>query len=974
MPVKNGIDLHKVTPVVSSYSSLCLGTLNIQSILNKSCDIVDLITDRALDVLALTETWHQYTADMTIKRAVPSGYSLHDMPRVVPDVTANHINHGGLALVYRSALNLRRKTTNFVPTTFELLMCSSNTTGPSLLYVVIYRPGSSPPSNSFFDELTNLFETIITMKSDLVIMGDFNIHVDDSSNQYGHRLLDLLDLLGLVQHVDKPTQIRGHTLDLVISRNDMPISNLSIDPPFYSDHALVSFSLQLPLTKQCHGTITKLTRNLNRIDAQRLKMDIQSSAIGLHGLTTDKSVQYLFDLYHTALSHIMNTHAPITPIVMKDCPLSPWFDGDCHAARRTARRLERRYRHSLSPADRDLWLQHLNIKRDLLRDKERSYWHDKIAACTGNSREIWRRLNSLFLRDSTAAHCTSDPSANDLLAFFMDKIKLIRAASEHAKQPVYRHLAFTTFENFTDCSVETLRKVILESPSKSCLLDPIPTAILKDNLHELLPYLALMCKASLNTGILPASQKHAIITPIVKKPGLDPSSVSNYRPISNLTFMSKVIERIVASQLTSYLNINRLWPPTQSAYRNGYSTESALLRVTSDIFEACDASKVTLLALLDLSAAFDCVDHTILLERLRLTYGICGTVLEWIKSFLTDRTQTVSFAGFMSNTVKLSCGVPQGSVLGPILFLLYTADVLEIAAKYNISIHCYADDIQLYIHCNSDDTASAVTRMLKCIADIEKWMLTNRLKLNPDKSQFTWLGTWQQLRKFVAQPIVMSSGVTITPALSVRNLGCIFDPRLSMEGHINNIVSGCMLQLRQLRSVRRSLSDQAAALLVHAFVTSRLDYCNTILYGVSDRVLHKLQLVQNAAARLIVKNNHYDHITPVLRDQLHWLPIRQRIIYKIAVYVYRYFHGNLPSYLSEMLAPLSATSGRTGLRSVSHSDLKLINTNLRIGQRSFRFSGAYVWNSLPQHLRDPLLSPNAFKCRLKTHLFHVAFN
>ena len=208
----------------------------------------------------------------------------------------------------------------------------------------------------------------------------------------------------------------------------------------------------------------------------------------------------------------------------------------------------------------------------------------------------------------------------------------------------------------------------------------------------------------------------------------------------------------------------------------------------------------------------------------------------------------------------------KGPSWAPYFFLLYTADVLEIAAKHNISIHCYADDIQLYIHCNSDDTPAAVTRMLKCIADIEKWMLTNRLKLNPDKSQFTWLGTWQQLRKFVAQPIVMSSGVTIAPALSVRNLGCIFDQRLSMEGHINNIVSGCMLQLRQLRSVRRSLSDQAATLLVHAFVTSRLDYCNTILYGVSDRVLHKLQLLQNAAARLIVKNNHYDHITPVLRD------------------------------------------------------------------------------------------------------------
>ena len=169
--------------------------------------------------------------------------------------------------------------------------------------------------------------------------------------------------------------------------------------------------------------------------------------------------------------------------------------------------------------------------------------------------------------------------------------------------------------------------MILKSPSKSCSCDPIPATLLKDNIQELLPFLTLICNISLSTGVLPVSQKRAIITPILKKPGTDPSVAANYRLISNLSFISKVIERTVAFQLTAYLDNNDFWPLTQSTYRYGHSTDTTLIRIISDIFEAYDTSKVTLIALLDLSAAFDCMDQVILLECLRITYGIDGLSL-----------------------------------------------------------------------------------------------------------------------------------------------------------------------------------------------------------------------------------------------------------------------------------------------------------------------------------------------------------
>ena len=198
----------------------------------------------------------------------------------------------------------------------------------------------------------------------------------------------------------------------------------------------------------------------------------------------------------------------------------------------------------------------------------------------------------------------------------------------------------------------------------------------------------------------------------------------------------------------------------------------------------------------------------------------------------------------------------------------------------------------------------------------------------------------------------MPSGIIISPVNVVHNLGCYIDSKLTLEDHVNAVVKSCMYQLRQLHTVRRSLTKEAAAHLVRAFVSSKLDYCNAILFGISDRLIHKLQLVQNSAARLVTYTRRFEHITPVLRDQLHWLPIKQRVIYKLALYVRRALRSELPSYLAELLVLLTNTEHRAGLRSVTRGDLVQPERGLEIGQRSFRCSGPRIWNSLPTNVRD----------------------
>ncbi|XP_064183365.1 uncharacterized protein LOC135250705 isoform X2 [Anguilla rostrata] len=388
---------------------------------------------------------------------------------------------------------------------------------------------------------------------------------------------------------------------------------------------------------------------------------------------------------------------------------------------------------------------------------------------------------------------------------------------------------------------------------------------------EILPFITSLVNSSLTSGCFPSTFKKALISPLLKKTTLDPSIIGNYRP-------------------------NELLDPHQSGFRPGHSTETALLSVNEALHAARAASLSSVLLLLDLSAAFDTVDHPTLLSSLS-AMGICGTVLNWIESYLSDRSFQVS------------------------------------------------------------------ARITACLSDIQSWMVRHHLKLNPGKTELIYIPA---LNSPLSDLSISLGNTILTPSPSTRNLGVVMDNRLSLTEHISAVTRSCRFFLYNIRRIRPFLTTYSTQLLVQAVVLSRLDYCNSLLAGLPASSIRPLQLIQNAAARLVFNLPRHSHVTPLLTT-LHWLPVMARIKFKTLVLAFKAARGSAPPYLRQLIRPY--TPARP-LRSAA--TCRLVPAPARTSTRSRLLSvlAPRWWNDLPVQVRTAETLA-VFKRRLKTHLFKL---
>lgn len=377
------------------------------------------------------------------------------------------------------------------------------------------------------------------------------------------------------------------------------------------------------------------------------------------------------------------------------------------------------------------------------------------------------------------------------------------------------------------------------------------------------------------------------------------------------------------------------------------------------------------MVLLDLSAAFDTVDHILLLSILRNKFYITGTALDWFRSYLRQREMVIRVPSSLSPSKPrpLQFGVPQGSVLGPVLFSLYTSGLGDVIKSHGIQFMFYADDTQLYLPFDPDSLPAAIMKMERCLQDIRDWMTCHFLKLNDDKTELIIFRSRFNTR--TPTPCELRIGNScISPTSTIRNLGFFMDTTLTMDSHINNTCKSIIYHLRQIGQLRKFLDTPSTEKLVHAVVSSRLDYCNCLLFGLPSSSIQRLQRLQNTAARIVVKSPRSAHITPIL-ESLHWLPVQYRIQYKLLCLVFRAVTSSQPAYLSSILRERSSL--RPSRLQYQHLLEAPQSRTSTYGGRALSRCGPSLWNSLPVELRS-LSSMSIFRDRLKTYLFRQCFN
>ena len=650
-------------------------------------------------------------------------------------------NHGGVCLFYGPSLYARTVQLP-VFATFEAVAAFIHRAGFKAVVVVVYRPGSCSVTQTFYDDFSDMLERLSTFSAPLMIAGDFNIHVDDETDVHAGKLTDLLACHSLRQHVAYPTHAQGHTLDLVITRDDQSIALLPVDPPLLSDHSFVVADCD-HAPPSTTSTSFRPVRNWRALDVDAFAADLQSSELLA---TPIIDVESGIDSYNTTLRSLLDKHAPVELKRIKTSSTSArWFDRECRNTKRYTRKLERQYRRLRTAESERAWRQQFDAQRRLFQSKFTTFWLETVNSCGRNSRELWRVVDALL--QPPPQRTSENLSADHFAQYFRGKVDSIRSSTASADPPVLVTRDVPPLSCFRPATVPEIIKLLKDTPAKSCELDPVPTWLLKQLASYIAPTISRLCNLSMKSGVFPAQLKQARVLPLLKKPSLDPDVAASYRPISNLSYLSKLIERVVATRFAEHSSTNNLLPVQQSAYRPFHSTETAIVSVHNDLVRTVDSGKMSLLILLDLSAAFDTVDHTILLSVLADRFSIDSTALSWFQSYLTDRTQTFVYAAGQTPNFPVDCSVPQGSVLGPRCFISYTEDLADLLDKHAVLSHLYADDTQFHASCRPDDTDSLRTRLSSCANDIISWCMSRRLQLNASKTEAIWVGSRSSLAK-----------------------------------------------------------------------------------------------------------------------------------------------------------------------------------------------------------------------------------
>ena len=921
---------------------------------NKLHHLVSQLTDGELDIAIVTETWFKTQQNNYTATLKDNGFSIFHFNR-------EEKVGGGVAVIYRHCLKLHSaKSYNF--TSFECILVSiSSSTSQKITFVVIYRLGELSPS-VFFTEFYDFIEKIYINLKNIIILGDFNLHMNKAFDKDVIRFNNIISTFGLTQLIDKATHVSGNTLDLLITnQNETQIKDIIVDDVNYSDHSFIFF--KVPFQYQKHENKVISFKDYKSVDLTKFKNDI---AYEVGNFTTKNHAVFheALDEYNSLCEKTVNNYVKIKTINISNAK-PKWMDAEFLKSRALRRKLYKRWVRTRNRMDRINFVEARENTHLLSIEKQKAFYSQEINNAKNSQKSLFSICKNLLdvskLRILPSYTCPF-VLANKFNDYFIDKIEKIRNNFPKVPRPVlddgYDTYTGPIMSEFSFVSSEGLRKMMLSKSIKMSPEDSLPRFLFTESIDQLLPALSLLVNLSLSTGSM-RGLKDSVVTPILKKAGSDPEVLKNYRPVCNTLFLSKTIERTVLYQANNHMDLINGHTRNQSGYKPHHSCETLLLRVTNDILTNLDRSKCTIAVFLDLSAAFDTVDHDILLNILWFDLGFRGMVFKWFQDFLGEREQAVCIDGTKSEFRRNRYGVPQGSVVGPFLFNIYVRSLMQLMEEEGFIAHGYADDHQFLFTFQIDFQANAIRGKIPTSLDlISNWMSKYFLKLNASKTQVIVFHPDSRSSEIAFSQLILSDGSHIQLSNQVYNLGVILDSNMSFSPHISSSISQGYNLIRNISGIRKYISREHMKTLVNAIIIAKFDNCNSMYMGISSFDCGRLRKFQNSCARLIYGKRKRDHVSGILKE-LHWLPCEARTYFKILCYVFKCIHGLAPLYLSELLI----------IKQHQDLTLQIPRTFSTYGDRAFYSAGPKLWNSLPQEIRF-VKSLDGFKSKLKHYFFN----
>ena len=940
--------------------SLKICHLNAVSIPKHRDEIYRIIRETDMDIIGVSET--------NIKRATPAdryrmeGYKLYKEDR-------NHTTKGGVGIYVRNELKAKRIKVNYSELQPELCFVEITIAKAKLLVGVIYK---SPKENyEVYGKILEILAFMTTKYKHVILLGDYNIdQLDVNTAKYKYFKQTIMEPLNLKQLVRHPTRITKSTctlIDLIMVNEPDSVKMVGVtDIPGISDHCMVYTAYGISKQKFKKKIITRRDfRKFSEVDFNR---DMENAAWGSIYAVEDE-VDDQVTIIENIYSEIINKHAPFREIKVKHPVCATWMTDEIVKLMDKRDQYKNKYNKTKSNLIFDLYKQLKNKVNHMIRKAKYKDFQEKINEKIHNSKEFHKALRDLSVVNSKCLDENIEISAEVLnMNFVANNNAEVNANSiEEEIRNINKCCVQTNFK-FKEVCEKDVVTAVKSIHTNACGLDGISAYFIKLSIDSSKYALTELINTSLRLGKFPSRWKKAIIKPIPKCS--NPTAATDFRPISLLITFSKILEKIVAKQIVEYFDKNSLMDLYQSAYKKYHSTATALLQILENINKAMDSSEITILTLLDYSKAFDCANHALIIAKLK-ALGFHNTASSWIVSYLSNRSQQVRTSNGNSEWILLKNGVPQGSILGPLLFTVLLSDLKKVI--HHCKYHCYADDTQIYISGKLNMIEEMVQSMNDDLKNIADFSSRNCLKLNSKKSMFIIIGSPSNTRRLERTniPEIKIEGKAIERKKHVTNLGVILDENLSFEKHVNEIIRKALFKLKMAFRFIKFLSKDSRIRVVEAYVLSQLNYCDVVWNSISQSLGTKIQKLQNTCIRFIYGLRKYDHISNKVKE-LNTLNMTNRRSVHALTLLHKIINNRAPKYLcSKIVRAINIHGHETRGR----NNLVGSRYNNNYGKNSFLNKTIKEYNTVMQIIGSRQdCSSITFKSACKKHFLSVQNN